>query len=239
MHLAFLTATLTCALSLGARASTEIQATNGEAEKALAEAVATCPIALTDLFKRTQSRHHRVLRARFALDADGELVAQVLLRVISTDLVSFHEWTGRVYSGGWVPRQRVLTGKSELTEAERLWALRPGSGILWQAVHKAGQAKAADQTDDIVLSAVASSRGGLETVDLLVEREGRTHGLVFDRSTRKFTPANVATPDRVPVDAYSLPSLKVPDGQWFNSDDPITLDTLRGNPVLVLVTNPG
>ena len=239
MHLSLLTATLTCFLSLGTAVAASGDPPATEADDALLAAVAASPEVLTDVLKRTQRSNHRALRIRFALDTEGQLVAQVLLRVTEKEEQSFHEWGGPVYSAGWVPRQRVLVDKAELAEAARLWALEPARDVLWQAMAKAVREEVAGRPADVVLSAVLSSRGGNKTVDLFVGLGGRTRGLAFDPSTRTFTAESVAAPERMPVDVRSLPALEVPEGRWFNTVKPPTFAALRGRPVLVLVTSPG
>ncbi len=238
MRLALVTVTLVF-LSLGTTAAIAGDPQRTEASDALLEAVAASPVVLTDILKRTQRGNHRALRVRFALDTDGQLVAQTLLRVTAKEQHSFHEWSGPVYSAGWVPRQRVLVDKAELVDAARLWALEPARDVLWQALAKAVEEKGTSRPADVVLSAVPSSRGGNKTVDLFVGVGGRARGLAFDPSTRTFTAESVVVPPRVPVDARSLPALEVPDGQWFNTEKPPTLGALRGKPVLLLVTSPG
>lgn len=229
-----LTATLTFFLSLGTTLAGDPSEPKASVE--LLEAVAASPVVLSDVLRPTRRSNYRVLRLRFALDTDGQLVGQVLLRVTEKGQESFHEWGGPVYSAGWVPRQRVLVGKAELAEAARLWALEPARSVLWGAVARAVEVKGPGRLADIVLSAVPSTRGGRKAVDLLVGLDGQTRGLTFDPSSRKFTPKSVAEPERVPVDVRSLPELEVPEGRWFNTEKPPTLAALRGNPVLVLVT---
>ena len=243
MCLALLTATLTCSLSLYS-AVPVTRETPGyepgyEPGGTLLEAVEASLTVLTDILRRTQGNNQRVLRVQFALDTDGQLVAQVLLLVRAMEQPSFHEWGGPVYSAGWVPRQRVLVDTAEIVEAERLWALGPARDVLWQALAKAVQEVRGARPADVVLSAVPSMRGGNKAVDLFVGRAGRARGIVFDPSTRTFTEASVAAPGRVPVDVRSLPVLEVPEGQWFNTEKPPTLAGLRGRPVLLLVTSPG
>ena len=237
MRSAALVLTLFCALPLGPAVAEDPP--KQESGEALVQAVKASPDSLSVILRRTHKSKHRPLRAAFALDTRGQLVAQVLLRVAEDEGHTFHEWTGPVYSAGWVPRRRVLVDDVELVEARRLSNLEPGRDVLWRALVEAVCQDRTDRPADVVLSAVPSSRGGKSAVDLYVSRAGRRRGVAFDPFTDAFAAADVTAPQPVSVEARSLPALEVPDGKWFNTETAPSLAKLRGRPVLVLVTSPG
>ncbi len=213
----------------------------------LAQAVLKSPVDLYTAAARSELKKGVVLRAAFALDTRGKLVARILLRSAEGEASAFEEWTGQVYDDCWTPRRRFLVQPEALAQARRLDALVRGGkrSVLAAITSSRGPQHEDKRWPGTAVSIEPTTVDGETRFVSLVVHEERLRRVTQAREAGEIL-ASVAVaedPAQVAVDAHPrvthMPPLAVPEGIWFFADRPPTLEGMRGSPVLIAVSDPG
>ena len=206
----------------------------------LLEAARSCPLSLRKAMHITYADGRRPLDAELVLDTAGRLMIRATVHVPEGDEATFERWTGHVHGGGWVPTRETLTGTAAEVASRRLAHLGQDRERLHWALDGAIGTEERPGPADLALAVrpVDEDRPG---VLLRVAEGGTIRGLRFERGEVAFTVVDApASPSPAPYTAPTMPAFDVvEDGTWFNTDEPPTLEGLRGRPVLIVITDPG
>ena len=205
----------------------------------LLRAVAACPRSLRDAMGVAYGSAHTPIEARFALGHDGRLLLQATVHVTKGDGEAYEVWTGRVDEAGWVPYRRPLGAGAALDDAKADWTImREQAGLLRFTLDGAVKTEERAGPADHVIAIRPVRDADTLTLALEVGVGAERRGLRYDHAASSYAvvaPGDTPTIDFTPP---ALPELDV-DGHWSNVDEPPLLATMRGHPVVVVITDPG
>ena len=207
----------------------------------LVEAARSNRVGLAGALERAYGSERRPLRARLLLDTRGRLMMEAWVRVVEKDEARYERWLGPLEDAGWIPARHALDDAALVEEAAALWAsLEARKGILRTVLRDAVATEESTGPAELALgiAPVPSEQGG--DLALLAAVDGELRHLRFEADGSTYTVGTSASePEPVPHETRTLPPLEVPEGRWFQLEQPPSAETWQGKPLLVVVTDPG